>query len=388
MGGINNFTVMISSTDAMSTGTTNIPDAYEKPFTSGDIAVVNSIVLIMAVMGIMGNTITVAVILHYRILRKNIFMKFIASLCISDLLSALISWIHMYRRTWGFDNFAPVPNFFCRFYWGADLMTSYATALHIFTFSIFRFISLKSPVYFRKLRKKTVYIVLSVIWSVCFGCGFIPWYYITEASIPDRNSDLPNARWPACTISPTEQKLNIYQLLQYITFPLFIYIPVIGVICTGVLIGIVVTQARMTKKSEKEKRKEKNALLQLFSIAACFLFGYIPWSVYEIWSYGQYPNTRYYQLVDYWFGFSSYIILRFSECLNPIFYNIGSPKMRKHTRMLLRKILRLPEGSANAESSFASTGDQLGRSRQSNATVYAITSPVHVVDNRTNEREI
>ena len=49
--------------------TTNIPDAYENPFTSGDIAVVNSIVLIMAVMGILGNTITVAVILHYRILR-------------------------------------------------------------------------------------------------------------------------------------------------------------------------------------------------------------------------------------------------------------------------------------------------------------------------------
>ena len=60
--------------------------------------------------------------------------------------------------------------------------------------------------------------------------------------------------------------------------------------------------------------------------------------------------------------------------------------MRKHTKMLLRKILRLPEGSANAESSFASTGDQLGRSRQSNATVYAITS--NAVDLRTSEREI
>jgi len=367
-------------------GYTPMPDPYERPFTDTDQAVVNSIVLIMAAIGILGNTITIAVILHYKILRKNIFMKFIVSLCVSDLLSACISWIHMYRRTWGFDDFNPVPEFFCRFYWGADLMTSYATALHIFTFSIFRFISLKYPIYFRLLKKKTVYIILIGIWIACFGCGFIPWFYITGTSIPDRNSNLQNARWPACTVSPDEDKMDIYKNLQYITFPLFIYIPVIGVVCTGVLIAIVVTQSAnsMTTKSKKEKRKEKNAVIQLFSIATCFLFGYIPWSVYEIWSYGTYPNEQYYLLVDYWFGFISYICLRFSECLNPIFYNFGSPKMRSHTEMLFRKILRLPEKTQNSESSYESHADNTPR--RSNATVYAITT--NAVALETKERQL
>lgn len=46
-----------------------MPDPYERPFTDTDQAVVNSIVLIMAAIGILGNTITIAVILHYKILR-------------------------------------------------------------------------------------------------------------------------------------------------------------------------------------------------------------------------------------------------------------------------------------------------------------------------------
>jgi len=32
-----------------------------------------------------------------------------------------------------------------------------------------------------------------------------------------------------------------------------------------------------------------------------------------------------------------YLFLRFSECLNPFFYNFGSNKMRKHTIMFLKQ---------------------------------------------------
>ena len=39
--------------------------------------------------------------------------------------------------------------------------------------------------------------------------------------------------------------------------------------------------------------------------------------------------------------------LRLSECLNPVFYNVGSPKMRKHTKTFLRKLLKLPTPPAS-----------------------------------------
>ena len=74
--------------------------------------------------------------------------------------------------------------------------------------------------------------------------------------------------------------MYIYKLLQQITFPIFIYIPSCGVIFTGIAIGIVVMHSRVAnvKKSERAMRKEKNAVMQLFFIAACFLLGYVPWS--------------------------------------------------------------------------------------------------------------
>ena len=59
-------------------------------------------------------------------------------------------------------------------------------------------------------------------------------------------------------------------------------------------------------------------------------------TAYEFWGVQDLPPGRYYLLADYWFGMIEYLLLRFSECLNPLFYNLGSRKMRKHTVMLLK----------------------------------------------------
>ena len=45
---------------------------------------------------------------------RNLFMTFIMSMCVSDLISALISWIFLYRRTWGFDRWDPLPSGLCK----------------------------------------------------------------------------------------------------------------------------------------------------------------------------------------------------------------------------------------------------------------------------------
>lgn len=54
-----------------------------------------------------------------------------------------------------------------------------------------------------------------------------------------------------------------------------------------------------------------------------------------MWSSTDLPSTEYFRKLDYWFGMTEYMFLRLSECLNPIFYNFGSPKMRKCTFKLL-----------------------------------------------------
>ena len=41
---------------------------------------------------------------------------------------------------------------------------------------------------------------MGTIWIVCFVCGFIPFAIFFGVQVPDRLSDQPNAKWPACTL--------------------------------------------------------------------------------------------------------------------------------------------------------------------------------------------
>ena len=62
---------------------------------------------------------------------------------------------------------------------------------------------------------------------------------------------------------------------------------------------------------------------------------------YDVWSLQDFENNEYNKLLDYWFGVGAYIALRFSETMNPIFYNLGSPKIRAHTIEFLRSKLKM-----------------------------------------------
>ena len=66
---------------------------------------------------------------------------------------------------------------------------------------------------------------------------------------------------------------------------------------------------------------------------------FLYFTAYEYWALEDRPNERYYRIADYWFGMIEYLFLRFSECLNPLFYNLGSAKMRRHTKKFLKQKL-------------------------------------------------
>ncbi|XP_078491732.1 type-1 angiotensin II receptor B-like [Ciona intestinalis] len=313
--------------------TTQTP--YVKPFNEVGVVVSAVIILTLMVFGLIGNSLTIAVILSYRALSNNVFMRFILSLCVSDLISALISWIFLYRRTWGFDDFYPIPGVFCKFYWSADIMTSYVTALHVLSFAILRYISVKFPIFYNKIRIKHGNIWIACLWLAGFAGGFMPSVFIFGAKKRDRTTLSPDARWPACTIN--FHYIEIYKLYQSITFPMFLYVPTVGVVVACFLIGFTVkSKALMASTDVSRARKEKQAVLQLTLIVVSFLFGYIPFTAYEFWSAQTHPNTEYYRVVDYWFGMIEYMFLRFSECMNPVFYNLGSEKVRRYTKTFLK----------------------------------------------------
>ena len=83
------------------------------------------------------------------------------------------------------------------------------------------------------------------------------------------------------------------------------------------------------------ERRHRKIFLQLGLVILSFMVGYIPSSVYLIWTTSTPDKDRHF---DYWFGIVSYLSLRFSECLNPVMYNLGSGKLRKETLKMLKKL--------------------------------------------------
>ncbi|XP_076818862.1 trace amine-associated receptor 9-like isoform X1 [Clavelina lepadiformis] len=315
---------------------------YERPFDEIGIAVSAFIILAFLVLGLFGNGLTFAVIVTYRMLSENVFMRFILSLCVSDLISALISWLFLYRRTWGFDVWAPLPDIFCKFYWAADIMTNFVTALHIFSFAVLRLISIQFPVVYNKMKIWHGNIWIAIIWVLSFLCGFLPSWFIFGANERDRLSNSPDARWPACTV--IWEQFEFYKLFQEVCYPIFLYLPLVGVVvvCSAIVFIVRIKSRKVapSKKCEKRQKREKQAVLQLLLIMASFLIGYIPFTAYEFWAVQDLPVTPYYRFADYWFGMIEYFFLRFSECVNPLFYNLGSAKMRRHTKKFIQtKIL-------------------------------------------------
>ncbi|XP_078486566.1 5-hydroxytryptamine receptor 1B-like [Ciona intestinalis] len=82
---------------------------------------------------------------------------------------------------------------------------------------------------------------------------------------------------------------------------------------------------------------EIGTFVQLGLIVLCFMIGYLPQTVYLMYSTNtpKELNTYY---SDYWFGVFSYLCVRLSECMNPVMYNMGSSNIRGETVKLWRKL--------------------------------------------------
>nr|XP_039270397.1 growth hormone secretagogue receptor type 1-like isoform X1 [Styela clava] len=324
---------------------------YTKPFNEAAVIVSASILLPLMVIGVIGNLLTIIVISTSRCL-SSVFNQFILSLCVSDLLSALISPLFLYRRTWGYDDWQ-IPSFFCKLYWATDMWTSYVTALHILLFAIIRLISIRWPHIYTKIKIRHARMLIPCLWLLAFLTGFIPFAWWYDSGKRRRNTDDMDARWPACTLEP--EWAEQYSSYQSVAFPLFFYVPTVSIISLTIAIGIMLTRRRNERneklqkqipagaesKIKKSGRKERQAIIQLSMIAGSFMLGYIPFTAYEI--SGMHISSKTAADERFWwkFGMSVYICLRFSETLNPVFYNLATPKIRNETCRVVRSALNV-----------------------------------------------
>ncbi|XP_076822023.1 uncharacterized protein LOC143468592 [Clavelina lepadiformis] len=274
------------------------------PFTESDVIITSVFLVTFMVFGIFMNSVTLVVIMTSRTLLKCIFNYFILSLCVSDTISAAVSWINLYRRTWGFEYFY-LSEFVCEFYWGVDIWTSYVTSLHILSFAVLRLIAITRPNTMKRIKPRVV-----KVWIILM--------------------------------------LDAYHVYTIIVYSIFFYIPLVSTLSVSIVIGCAIIKQRRTIKvhlssisAGNRRSKEKHAMLQLSLIITSFLVGYVPFTAFEFYSYGHYNHGPVAIRSDWQFGTAQYICLRFSECLNPIFYNLGSAKMREATKSFCFRIMNI-----------------------------------------------
>jgi len=319
-----------------------------RPFESFAVPVLAVIILGLMVFGIIGSILTIYVILSSPRLKKKPFHNMIVSLCCSDFLSALVSWILLHRRTWGFDDFSPVPAVFCKIFFSIDLMTSFTTAMHILYFAVQRYRFLKAPVGNQvHLKLANVWRSLIGIWLLAIITAFVPMWFYSAARQRDRRIDSIDARWPSCTLK--NELLDQHRIYQWVVYLLFLVFPAIGILFFTVrLLNLVksrktmpTTISRIKEVEEKREKKDKEAKRQLYSIVFMFIIGYAPITSYDFWALRNEDTSFRHQKIDYWFGTVAYIFLRLSEVGNIIIYNYFYPDIWKETKKSLKIIFKI-----------------------------------------------
>ncbi|XP_078494137.1 growth hormone secretagogue receptor type 1-like [Ciona intestinalis] len=329
---------------------------YRQPFNQVAIAICASILVPLTVFGLAANTVTIIVIAKSPKLR-SIFNFMILSLCVSDFLSALLSPLFLYRRTWGFEDWQ-ISSFLCKVFWAGDVWTSYVTSTHILMFALLRFVSIQSQAAYYKIKIIHIKIIITVIWIITFLIGFVPFSIWFGSKKRDRYSNTIDAKWPACTLNLPW--LRMFQSYTVIAYSLLFYIPMILVIILSFCIGFVLFRKRKNRQAiiseflssrspgekigdtveTKRRRKENQVILQLALIVGSYLLGYIPHTAYQFYTTSVKPTTHYAKAFDWWFGMIEHMALRISECLNPVFYNLASSKMRSETVRVLKSFWR------------------------------------------------
>ncbi|CAG5113078.1 Oidioi.mRNA.OKI2018_I69.chr2.g7223.t1.cds [Oikopleura dioica] len=281
------------------------------------------ILLLMLLFSVVGNIITLMAI-TFGDRMQNKANCFIFSLAMSDLLSALVSPVGIYIRTFGFNPYR-WPHPLCNVYWAIEESTSFTTSIHIASFAVFRYVSVCLSRAQTLLDRRWVIIYLMTLWTISLTCGI----YISSNYLGVK-TETSGECWPQCSLLdiPGADTLKMMRTYQMATYPIFYYLPFLVLVLSSCFIG---KQLIQSSRRSKNWRKNRQAVVQLALVVISFFIGYLPNILYFLTTeHGKKDGYH----VDYWMNLLCYVCLRLSECMNPFLYNVASTKMRRssHSR--------------------------------------------------------
>nr|XP_039251279.1 galanin receptor 2a-like [Styela clava] len=302
-------------------------------FSWSDAVICSVFVGIMTVFGIVSNLTTIAVIVKTSKLKSLPFNALIASLCVSDIIASCNSPLMLYWKTFGYYRYQ-LPEFFCKVTLPINSWTNTSTIQHILAFMLIRLGAISYPHRLKEFTLRRAKILITVIWIVtfignsCFPMWFLRVHGADEKSFTGTACATDKAKWP------------IVRKVSYVRQTFFLYIPMILIVTSTLLLIRLLIIRRNKKQQEKndnsDVNKENAALIQLSFIVASFLIGYLPDFGFRLTLMITNSMGIEFRGRGPWlFSMLSHLVQRVTECLNPIFYNLGSSHLREATKQFL-----------------------------------------------------
>ncbi|XP_077974861.1 growth hormone secretagogue receptor type 1-like [Styela clava] len=306
------------------------PLPQEPFFTQLEVAGLGSIICLMSIIGIILNSITFFAILLDTKLKNSVFNVFISSLCVSDFFSSISNPL-TFLALMGTHKDYLFPDIVCKLHTAVDIWTTICTIQHILVFSLLRLIAVSYPHHIKRISVLMAKIGVAFIWLETFGVSFVPYFYfmgVFKGSHLDPNVML--CRGGGQTI------IAFSQYVKY-SYPIIFYAPMMLVVICSIALIYLMIRRKLSKEAlgnGRETKDENFAILQLSLILLSFLIGYIPDVARRLFNTNNSLRTK----SDLLIYIIPIFILRFSECLNPVFYNISSSSIRNASVDLLKKL--------------------------------------------------
>ncbi|XP_039251280.2 growth hormone secretagogue receptor type 1-like isoform X1 [Styela clava] len=301
-------------------------------FSWSDAVICSVFVGIMTVFGLVANLTTIVVIVKTPKLKSLPFNALIASLCVSDIIASCNSPLMLYWKTFGYYRYQ-LPEFFCKVTLPINSWTNTSTIQHILAFMLIRLGAISYPHRLKDFTLRRAKILITVIWIVTFiGNSCFPMWFLgvhdTEAGSFTRS---------ACV---TDKSVwFIVRKVSYVRQIIFLYIPMVLIVTSTLLLIRLLIIRRNKKQQEKNDNsdvsKENAALIQLSLIVTSFLIGYLPDFGFRISVMIKSLGIKFGGRSAWLLSMLSHLVQRSTECLNPIFYNLGSSQLREATKQFL-----------------------------------------------------
>ncbi|XP_030631533.1 type-1 angiotensin II receptor [Chanos chanos] len=293
------------------------------------------------VIGIVGNSMVVAVI-HYYLKLKTVANIFVLNLAVSDLtfLVTLPIWATSTatRYSW------PFGSFLCKATAGLSLFNLYTSIFFLTALSIDRYLAIVYPVQSRQCRTVAYARMICVlIWTIAFLLS-IPTTLIRDTI------HIKNTNTTVCGLLTNDSQTNRVQhmlvALSLMKSIVGFLVPLIIILTCYCLIGRALLSARGIQRSTRSHGDE--VLNMLASAVLCFFFC---WAPHQIFSFMDMllmlkviNDCHIMDVIDTAMPFTICIAF-FNSCMNPILYSFVGKNFRRGLLRLLRCLGPTPAAS-------------------------------------------